>query len=376
LTEWVSAAVHGAVLIVGIAFSRSDAVRRLCIAALLAVALGMLFAVVESDGLHVVVAAQLQTWRWLWLSGVLSALLLPSIAIDCWHGGDLGRAAALSMLGALLIHQNELAALPAGLALIIALLRTRIREPGQTRIILVGAAAVLAMSVVVLAQDIPAMWPQLRTIRSGRRPYMVRIGEAQALAFGGLLPATMLALACWSITSATRRSAVLLSGLGAVLLLSVLTYAVLTWTHTKYPADRVQAFAPWRAAIPESAEVLWPDTPPADWFELGRASYWSLYQMAGMVFSRDVTMISTARESTVTPLLPGLGILLTTERHYSHPQNSPDAAPPAGGPCSLRGVTFYASWTYLGPTPYPAVAPDTEKPHEMLYLYKCPANGH
>ncbi len=101
LTEWVTTEVHAAVLVVGIAFTRSEPVRRLCIAALIAVVLGLAFSIVESDGLHVVLAAQLQTWRWLWLLGVLSMLLLPTIAIDCWRAGDLGRAAVLCLLGAL-----------------------------------------------------------------------------------------------------------------------------------------------------------------------------------------------------------------------------------------------------------------------------------
>jgi hypothetical protein len=37
----------------------------------------------------------------------------------------------------------------------------------------------------------------------------------------------------------------------------------------------------------------------------------------------------------------------------------------------LPGLSFYASWTDLGPTPYPAVAPDRERPREMLHLYRC-----
>ncbi|HTB67653.1 MAG TPA: hypothetical protein VK727_15620 [Steroidobacteraceae bacterium] len=370
-TEWISTEVHAAVLVVGIGFSRNDQVRRLCLAALLAVVLGMLFAIVESDGLHVVIAAQLQTWRWLWLLGVLSALLLPTIAVDCWQSGDLGRAAALSLLGALLIHSNAAAAVPALLACVAALASARIREPLPTRIFLVAAVALLALSLVVLVQDIPNLLPELKTIRSDPRPYMVRIGEAQALAYGGLLPAAALTLVCFALQRATRRSAVLLCGLGTALLLSVLPYSVQAWTHAKYPADRVQAFAPWRAAIPESAEVLWPDPPPAEWFELGRSSYWSLYQMAGMVFSRDVTMVSTGRETAVTPMLAMLGRTLTTAHHYASAPKLKDAQPSGFTPCQQPGINFFASWTDLGPTPYPAVAPDTEKPQEMLHLYRC-----
>jgi hypothetical protein len=370
-TEWVTTAVHATVLVVGIAFSRDDQVRRVCIAALAAVVLGMLFAVVECDWLHVALAGQLQTWRWLWLLGVMSTLLLPTIAIDCWQSGDLGRAAALALLGALLITTNEMGAVPALFACVTALVATGPRDAFPARMLLAAAVGMLVLSVVVLVMDFPDVRSQWETVRGGRNPYLVRIGEAQALAFGGLLPAAVLALACFSVPRATRRGAVLLTGLGGVLLLSVLSYGVQTWTHHKYSDNRVQAFAPWRLAIPESADVLWPDPPPTAWFELGRASYWSLYQMAGMVFSRDVTMISTARETAVTPLLPMLGRSVTTGRHYAPAATANDAPSSANGICRLHGVTFFASWANLGPTPYPAVAPDQDKPEEMLYLYHC-----
>jgi hypothetical protein len=368
LTEWVTTEVHAAVLVVGIGFCRNEPVRRLCIAGLITVVLGMLFTIVESDWLHVVIAAQLQTWRWLWLLGVLSTLLLPVIAIDCWQSGDLGRAAALALLGALLIRTNETAAVPALLACVAALAAPRIRTPLQARIFLVAALALLALSLVVLVRDFPNLLPQLQTIRGSRRTYLVRIAEAQALTYGGLLPAAILVLVCVGVVRATRRSALLLVGLGAVLMLSLLSYAVQSWTHRKFPDDRVQAFAPWRAAIPESAEVVWPDPPPTEWFELGRASYWSLYQMAGMVFSRDVTMVTTGRETAITPLLPMLGRNLSAEP--SSPQASTSAL------CHQHGVSFFASWADLGATPYPAVAPDPDKPHEMLYLYSCGADQH
>jgi hypothetical protein len=376
LTEWVTTEVHAAVLVVGIGFSRNDQVRRLCIAGLCTVVLGLLFTIVESDWLHVVIAAQLQTWRWLWLLGVLSTLVLPVIALDCWQSGDMGRAAALSLLAALLIHTNETAAVPALLACVAALAASRISAPLQVRTFLVVAILLLAVSVVVLAQDLPNLLPQLQTIRNGRQRYLVRIGEAQALAYGGLLPAAALTLVCLGVTRATRRTALLLAGLGAVLLLSVLSYSVQTWTHRKYTEDRFQAFAPWRAAIPESAEVVWPDPPPAEWFELGRSNYWSLYQMAGMVFSRDVTMVSTGRETAVTPLLPMLGRTMTADRHYAPASGLESPQASTSALCRLHGVTFFASWADLGSTPYPAVAPDPAKPHEMLYLYSCGEAQH
>ena len=83
--------------------------------------------------------------------------------------------------------------------------------------------------------------------------------EVQALAYGGLLPAALVLV--WCVRSpVTRRGAMLVAGLGAILLLSLLPYGVQTWRNaTRKP---VPAFAPWREAIPAGAEVLWPDPPP------------------------------------------------------------------------------------------------------------------
>jgi hypothetical protein len=95
-----------------------------------------------------------------------------------------------------------------------------------------------------------------------------------------------------------------------------------------------------------------------------------------MVFSRDVTMVSTSRETAVTPLLPILGRTLTTERHYAQAHAVLDPLASSSALCRLHGVTFYASWADLGPTPYPAVAPDVQKPQELLYLYRCGEARH
>ncbi len=372
LTEWTAMGIRAAVLVVGMGYSRNEWVRKLSVATVITVALGMLFAIIESDWLHVIIAAQMQTWRWLWLLGVMSVLLAPAIAVDCWRSGSLGRAAAVLLLSAWLTRSDEFAILPMALACLAAVVPTAARDPRRARLIQAGAYILLAASVIILVGEVRNSLPELDVIRAGHRPYVVRIGEAQALAYGGLLPAALLVLVWWSTHHGTRRTAILLAGLGAVLLLSILPYSLQTWTHTRYPEDRYQAFAPWRAAIPESAEILWPDTPPATWFELGRANYWSLYQMAGMVFSRDVTMVSTSREAAVTPILPQLGSASSGDRQYALTDSPKDTPGSTAGPCTLPGLSFYASWIDRGPTPYPPVAPDIRAPHQSLYLYSCP----
>jgi hypothetical protein len=318
-----------------------------------------------------VIAAQMQTWRWLWLAGVISVLLSPVIAADCWHHRGLGRAAAVLLLSAWLTRSDSIALLPALLACLPALAPGALREPRQARLVELGAYVLLAGSVAMLIGEIRGNLPQLGVIGAGHRHYMAHIAQAQALANGGLLPAALLVLAWWWSRRHTRGGAIALAALGAAMVTCVLPYAVTTWTHARYPQERFEAFAPWRAAIPESAEILWPDPPPAAWFELGRASYWSLYQMAGMVFSRDVTMVSTSRETAVRPVLPQLGRKLSGDKHYALATPTGPAGRSRTAACAVPGVRFFASWLDLGPTPYPAVVPDVDNPRQSLYLYRC-----
>jgi hypothetical protein len=356
--EWANTAVHVAVLGVGVGISSSDLIRRLCIAGLITAAIGMLFAIVGCDLLHVVIVGQMQTWRWLWLLGVLAALLSPAIAIDCWKAGDLGRAAAVLLLSAWLTRNDNYAFLPALLACGAAAVSHAFRAHRLARLVLIGSLAFLAGALMITVGEVRNSLQALDAVRAGHRHYLVRISEVQALAYGGLLPTVALALTAWAVHRVTRRGAVLLAGLGFILLLSLLPYSVQTWRYAMYPESRYAAFAPWREAIPAGAEVLWPDPPQPLWFEVGRASYWSLYQMAGLVFSRDLTMISTARETALEKVLPGLGRTANAQARMR-------------GPCSVHGVDFYASWNHLGPTPYPPVAPDVEDPRARLYLYRC-----
>ena len=369
--EWLAMGIRAAVLVVGMSFSRSETVRRICAATLLTVVLGMLFAILESDWLQVIIAAQMQTWRWLWLAGVMSVLLSPAIAADCWHRRGLGRAAAVLLLSAWLTRSDTFAAVPMLLACLTALVPRGLSDPRQARLVEWGAYVLLAGSLLMFVGEVRGNLPQLGVIGAGHRHYMAHIAQAQALANGGLLPAALLVLAWWWARAGTRGGAIALAALGVALVICVLPYGVRTWTHARYPEERTAAFAPWRAAIPQSAEILWPDPPPAAWFELGRASYWSLYQMAGMVFSRDVTMVSTSRETAVRPVLPQLGRKLSGDKHYALATPTGPAGRSRTAACALPGVTFFASWLDLGPTPYPPVVPDVDNPRQPLYLYRC-----
>ena len=290
-------------------------------------------------------------------------MLLPVIALDCWQSGDLGRAAALLVLAALLVRTNDVAALPATLACLLGLTSTKIREPLHARMLLVLAIALLALSALVLAHDIYKILPQLQTIRSQSVPYMVRMGEVQALAYGGLLPAAALALVCFSVSRVTRRNAVLLAASGAVLLLSVLPYGVLTWTHAKFPRIGSRPSPLGEMPFRRARKCCGRNRPRPNGLNSGASSYWSLYQMAGMVFSRDVTMVSTSRETAVSQPM------LATVEGSAH-------TPRGRWPVHDHGCGILRQLDRSGAHALSACGAGRGSSADMLHLYRCSEHRH
>ncbi len=230
----------------------------------------------------------------------------------------------------------------------------------------VGAWAAAALAIVVAAGEIRDAIDQARVAYPLRHLYDLRIGQGQALFLNGVLPALILILAAWMVDRKFRHTSLPIAALGIAACLFVLPYGIKTWTQIHYPQERYAMFEPWRQAMAPATEVLWPDPPPDDWFLLGRPSYWSLYQMAGMVFSREVTMITTRRESALEPLLP----LIKADQVETAGATTRAGHSPADV-CKLPDLKFFASWNDLGPTPYAPLAPDARRPGRLLRLYRC-----
>ena len=380
-TRWGAATFGGvaapiAVLIVGACAATDLRLRNLCLIAALTVLYGLAAGVLGGDLLHIAMASQLQTWRWLWLSMVLAIALSPVIAVNCWRAGPLLRAAAVLLLSAWLTSADSFSLLPAGLACICALLHRHLSVQQHTGtaslaipnpiFIEVGAWAVAAVGIVILLGQVHSAISQLQALNPSHLLYDTRVRQAQILTFNGIVPTLLLVLATCAVETGVPRTSLAIGLLGLIACLAMVPYGIRTWTRIRYSDERYAAFEPWRRAIPPAAEVLWPDPPPDDWFVLGRASYWSLYQMAGMVFSRDVTMIGTQRESAVTPRLH----LISTEQADSAGSGQPPGHAVAEV-CKLFRLEFFASWNDLGPTPYPPLAPHAEQPRRVLHLYRC-----
>jgi hypothetical protein len=362
--DWGPTVVPLCALFIGALAAKSQPLRQLCLAAVLTVSFGVLIAVVESDALHVIIAGQVQLWRWLWLSGVLAALLVPIIATDCWRAGGLHRAAIVLLAAAWLDTSGMFAVLAALGACSFVIAAPGIDNPRLEQLMLLSSCVLLAFSLSVVVVAIHHSLAQEAGVHAGSL-YSRCMQTARLLSDHGALPALALVVACF-VSDTGLQWAQLVAALGAAACMAVAPQALDRWTQIAYSPQRLAAFAAWRTAIPPGTPVLWPEDPPMDdWFVLERPAYWSLYQMAGMVFSRDDAMIGTWLESEANPVLPAI------RRSADRPLNEGRSARTLTDICRLPGMVFFASWNNLGPTPYPPVAPGGRGTRDVMYLYRC-----
>ena len=93
--------------------------------------------------------------------------------------------------------------------------------------------------------------------------------------------------------------------LAAALLVLVMPRAHRTWTTERFPLTTHQVFAPWRAIIPETSEVLWPENATGVWILHGEAKLSVREQLAGLLYSpelvAEMTLRAEALKSFVDP---------------------------------------------------------------------------
>ena len=324
--DWARVLPGLATLLAGACGARSPLLRRLCRASVVTVLLGLALAVIGGDLLHLALVTQMQMWRWLWLSGVLSALVLPVIVLDLWDTSMAGRAGALALVVCWLASQPS-------------------------------------------AFDWSHLATQLQATPATGSHFAARMGQLRTLASNAPLCAMLLILV-WQAARSTKNGKALIA-LGITACVIMLPYSWATWTRAGYPQAAATQFESWRDLIPEDAEVLWPDSPPlALWYSLRRASWFSPVQMAGIVFSRREWETGQPRENAIMKYLPLLeGLIGGAPAKHGE---TPDPQWVVDGICHA-GVGFFASWRDLGPSPYPVltpVHPSTGRP-ALMRLYHC-----
>jgi len=372
LSDWSRIATALALLPISLLTGVAPALRRVCAGALLAVACGLLITLLYCDLLHVALFTQLQAWRWLWLGNVIALILAPVIARDCWRTGAAGRAAILLLGNAWLLRGNGVALCIVTLAIACAAAPAAWREHRYMRLGFVGSCALL---VTVAANGMLEKFSYVPTNSSGEPALLqqLRLVCGDGVIPGALLIAAWLGLENWK--SKGYCIVLVTTALLACTLLVQPGWA--SWTRTYFTPAMSAELAPWRSVIPPHVEVIWPDTPLGAWYLLERPSYWSTYQLAGAIFSRQKALLLQRRTvSMIAAMKTSSNPKQTTpeELYENLPAPSDTSKMSTSGmtrACTDSDLRYVVSWLRLGNTPFAPVTPDPAKPLSQLYLYRC-----
>ncbi|HEY4210555.1 MAG TPA: hypothetical protein VGM84_03660 [Steroidobacteraceae bacterium] len=355
--------VPTATLIIGSAVATAPMIRNVCRAALLTGLGGLALAYFGADLLRIVVIAQVQPWRWLWLMNVLAVLALPSIGKALWERGLTSRAALILLVAAWIAIDERFAPVIALLAVGVAVLAPRVKDVGHGRLAIFGASAIAVLALLVFVSTTLNVLSKMSQISPDTSlyssSYLLWLRLVRPWVAGGVLTSAVLILG-WRLAGRTANSlpattAVVALGIG--LLACCAPLAASSWRQQLFPQHSYEQFAPWRSAIPPRDTVLWASGRPlVQWYLLERPSYFSSAQAAGLLFSREMAIEMIRRETTL-----------------GSQQERGDPAVDLQDTCTANpGLDFIVSPTSLGPTPYERLNVDPRRPSlGQLWLYRC-----
>lgn len=278
---------------------RDERVRVLCASAMIVGAAGLAIALIAGLIGPVAILLQVQAWRWMWVTGLMSVLVLAPTVLAAWRDERCGPLCAVLLLGGWLISAG------AGVYCAVAALclwYVRRHIPAAAKRYLWTAAALICVLLIA------------RIISTGWAAFAFPAAHAET-EFGDLaLVRNLLGLDCVAVVLVFLLGSWVLNGRSIVIPVAM-AFALAAITVLAAPgalenplADgtsaQFQEFADWRDAIPAGDNVfVVPRYYSAGfaWFTLQRPSYLTVDQSSGVIFSR-ATAVEVRRRSDV--LLP------------------------------------------------------------------------
>ena len=265
-----------------------------CLAALIGLAMGLGGTLVFADGLHLVLPTALQLWRVHWMAHLLAMASVAALMCRDFHAKEPGRALCLGL--ALLLAQGA-----SWIWLPFALLysfwtRALGIEPSPIKHLL-GTLCLLG-SLVLFALYAANEWLPFRMAHYRLDLYAFdrRILIFPLVSLGLPFMATWL----WRRSGASLRWCLMLGVLTPLLLLGACRWDARPPIAHLVEGGQVgpSVFGP---TLPEHAQVFWMnDQFPTVWLGLGRAEYFSVRQLAGVVFNRGTAIEANQRLDRVT----------------------------------------------------------------------------
>jgi hypothetical protein len=264
-------------------------VRRLVLSAAAIGLAGVAASWIAVDVLGSATAAALQLWRTHWTMHLIAIALVPVATAALWRAGNASRAAAACLAASCCFGRAGLPAAASLAILAVMLDASRNRWPAwmsaaALRLILLG---LLGTAAAGLLSDILSRLPPLYT---AARPPVWTTYVYAAGSVGGLLP---LAALLWFAAHSRFAFA------GACMAAGALVLGFAAWdARAPWPRFIERAAAgenPFRKALPAGAQVFWSGSYGRSWLALGRPTWISVDQGAGVVFNRETALQYAAR---------------------------------------------------------------------------------
>jgi hypothetical protein len=292
-----------------------ERIRKICATGALVGAAGLTVAFIGGLIGPVAILVQGQAWRWVWITVLVSVVLLPVTALKVWRDDKCGSLCALLLVLGWTVPGIEGTASVA-LASLLWLTRSRIssRTAKYFRWVSVVLGIAIGIWILIKSQTILS----LPTPPSAQAPLgMTQIQDILDLK----IPAVLLgALMVWGLHIINRTWVLVLLAAMLAGFAVFLVPAGFKQSRTLASSAEIQEFAGWESVIPPTSTVL--VTPPHDvgafvWFTLGRPNYLGLDQSAGVVYSRATALEVRRRSEVLLPLMDPDWKILTNLRAKS-----------------------------------------------------------
>jgi hypothetical protein len=299
LADWESTARPFVSLALSLLVLRDERIRRLCASAMIVGATGLAIDFVADAIGPVAVLLQAQSWRWVWVTGIMSLLMLAPTVFQMWRCERYGSlCAVLLLLGWLVSVLDGFYFVAAALCLWFG----RKHIPTAAAPYMRWAAALIGG--LVLARIIGTGWTALSAPVAASTAESRIMTSARTIFGLDCFPVILaFVLGCWVMRSRSLAlPGVLALALGTATALAA--PSALEDTNLEGSVAQREEFFDWRDAIPPGENVFVVPryyTAGFTWFTLGRPSYLSVDQSSGVIFSR-ATAVEVRRRSEV--LLP------------------------------------------------------------------------
>jgi hypothetical protein len=318
-SDWELNALPFVSLAISTMVLRGPRIQKLATAVALVGATGLVIALIAATIGPVGLLLQGQAWRWVWITRFTAVILLAPTLLKLWREEKCGPlCAVLTVLGWTFSPTNNLACLTMALLFWSARHYVTYRWEGYfrwTAIVLAGAvlAWFIAQSLSIVASSAAV---------SDLEPVLVTTLR-NILGFGVISMALAWSLICWLEGRASR--ALLASLSIALFICTLLLYPGAFRVHMREGStDQIAEFSDWRGSIaPDDSVFVVPahNSAAFAWFTLGRPSYLTVDQSAGVVFSRATALEVRRRSDVLLPLMDPDWMLLS-EKASSGPESA------------------------------------------------------